>query len=150
MSNKYTSTKEFFDYPCSHRQWKHEGHCKFVHGYSRSFKFWFKCDELNECGFVADFSMFKPLKEHLTHMFDHTLLLNSDDPHLKTFELLNELKVFQLRVMENVSMEGTSKYLLEKANDLIKQFHSRELERGLKCFKVETRENRKNAANYEA
>ena len=46
----YTCSKHFAEYPCSHRQWRHEGHCRFVHGYSRSFTFWFAAKELDEFG----------------------------------------------------------------------------------------------------
>jgi len=56
MSAAFTCTKTFSGYPCCHRQWRHQGHCRFVHGYSRSFSFWFRATELDDCGFVVDFS----------------------------------------------------------------------------------------------
>ncbi|MEC8096919.1 MAG: 6-carboxytetrahydropterin synthase, partial [Cyanobacteriota bacterium] len=30
----YSCSKAFSGYPCCHRQWRHDGHCRFVHGYS--------------------------------------------------------------------------------------------------------------------
>ena len=59
----YTCKKHFEGYPCSHRQWKHLGHCRFVHGYSRSFTFWFAAQALDDLGFVVDFSSLQPLEK---------------------------------------------------------------------------------------
>jgi len=46
-SLKFSCSKSYEDFPCSHRQWRHEGHCRFVHGYSRSFTFWFTAKKLD-------------------------------------------------------------------------------------------------------
>ena len=48
----HTCSKHFEGYPCCHRQWQHPGHCRFVHGYSRSFTIWFAANELDR-GFVV-------------------------------------------------------------------------------------------------
>ena len=61
----YTCSKFFEGYPCCHRQWQHSGHCRFVHGYSRSFTFWFAARKLDEFGFVVDFSGLKVLEQKL-------------------------------------------------------------------------------------
>ena len=45
----YSCSKAFSGYPCCHRQWRHQGHCRFVHGYSRSFNLWFAATELDAC-----------------------------------------------------------------------------------------------------
>ena len=37
----FTSTKSFWNFPCAHRQYKHDGNCHLIHGYSRSFHFVF-------------------------------------------------------------------------------------------------------------
>ena len=78
----YTCSKSFDGFPCCHRQPNHEGHCRFVHGYSRSFTCWFGASELDANGFVVDFSSLKELRKQLKHQFDHTFLANSDDPCL--------------------------------------------------------------------
>ena len=62
-SLKFSCSKSYEDFPCSHRQWRHEGHCRFVHGYSRSFTFWFTAKKLDLNGFVVDFSSLKPLEK---------------------------------------------------------------------------------------
>ena len=82
LSSQFSCSKSFEDFPCSHRQWRHEGHCRFVHGYSRSFTFWFVAKELDINGFVVDFSRLKPLEKRLKEQFDHTFLVNKDDPLL--------------------------------------------------------------------
>ncbi|MEY4801255.1 MAG: hypothetical protein RLZZ213_1702 [Cyanobacteriota bacterium] len=65
----YSCSKTFSGYPCCHRQWRHQGHCRFVHGYSRSFSFWFRATELDDCGFVVDFSSLKQLEARLADQF---------------------------------------------------------------------------------
>ena len=37
----FTSTKSFWNFPCAHRQYRHDGNCHLIHGYSRSFHFVF-------------------------------------------------------------------------------------------------------------
>ena len=101
---KFNCSKHFRDYPCSHRQWKHNGHCRYVHGYSRSFTFLFTANKLDENGFVVDFSSLRPLEEKLREQFDHTFLVNFDDPLLETWERLHSQEVLDLRVMKNVGM----------------------------------------------
>ena len=86
----YTCSKQFEGYPCCHRQWQHPGHCRFVHGYSRSFTFWFAATELDACGFVVDFSSLRPLEKRLRDQFDHTFLVNQDDPLLEQWTSLHE------------------------------------------------------------
>jgi len=51
-SLKFSCSKSYEDFPCSHRQWRHEGHCRFVHGYSRSFTFWFTAKKLDLNGLI--------------------------------------------------------------------------------------------------
>ena len=65
---KLSCSKCYEDFPCSHRQWRHTGQCSFVHGYSRSFTFWFTANELDENGFVVDFSSLKPLVKRLKNL----------------------------------------------------------------------------------
>ena len=90
-SMKFSCSKSYEDFPCSHRQWRHEGHCRFVHGYSRSFTFWFTAKKLDLNGFVVDFSSLKPLENRLKEQFDHTFLINKDDPLLNYWEKLHDL-----------------------------------------------------------
>jgi 6-pyruvoyltetrahydropterin/6-carboxytetrahydropterin synthase len=146
MTTTFTCSKTFSGYPCCHRQWRHPGHCRFVHGYSRSFTFWFKAAELDTCGFVVDFSSLKELEARLAQQFDHTFLANADDPLLCTWQALHDQGAIDLRVMANVGMEASAALVWSWANELLQ---ARDGGRSC-CWKTEARENEKNAAYYEA
>ncbi|WP_320674383.1 6-carboxytetrahydropterin synthase [Prochlorococcus sp. MIT 1341] len=140
----YTCSKHFAEYPCTHRQWRHPGHCRFVHGYSRAFTLWFAAQALDEFGFVVDFSSLKPLEQKLRQQFDHTFLVNSDDPLLEDWRRLAEKGALDLRVMNNVGMEATAKLVWQWANEFLL---SKDLGRTC-CWKVEASENDSNAAFF--
>ncbi len=142
----HTCSKRFADYPCCHRQWRHSGHCRFVHGYSRSFTCWFQALHLDEHGFVVDFSSLRQLETRLADQFDHTFLVNADDPLLEQWRSLHDQGALDLRVMTNVGMEASAELVWGWANDLLR---SREGGRAC-CWRVEARENEKNAACYTA
>ena len=142
----FTCSKSFIDYPCCHRQWQHAGHCRFVHGYSRSFTFWFGANVLDEYGFVVDFSGLGLLEEKLRKQFDHTFLVNSDDPLLLTWERLHEEGALDLRIMDNVGMESSASTVWGWANSLLL-----ERDKGRTCcWRTEARENSSNAACFES
>ena len=107
-AKSYTSTKTYRNLPCAHRQWKNEGHCSFVHGYSREFIFHFACDELDK------HIVF------LEHWFDHTLLLAEDDPLLDEFRDLESKGACDIRVLKSASIEYSAKFVYEFANELIR------------------------------
>ncbi len=145
MEARYRSTKRFWNFPCCHRQHKHDGHCRFIHGYSREFKFWFECTRLDENNFVVDFSALDELKSWLEHMFDHTVLINADDPERALFEQMHEREIVDLRILPSVSMEATAKHVFEYADGLVRE------STGGRCWvaKVMVAENDKNSAEYE-
>ncbi|MGB7564212.1 MAG: 6-carboxytetrahydropterin synthase [Prochlorococcaceae cyanobacterium] len=146
MTASYTCSKTFSGYPCCHRQWRHDGHCRFVHGYSRSFSFEFRSLHLDPNGFVVDFSSLKDLEAQLAAHFDHTFLASADDPLLPQWQALHGQGALDLRVMANVGMEASAELVWGWANELL-----REREGGRACcWKVEARENEKNAACFEA
>jgi len=141
----FISTKKFIGFPCAHRQWRDLGHCKFIHGYSREFTFWFKAHALDEKNWVMDFGGFKEFKIFLDDIFDHSCLINSDDPELELFREMDKKGIIKLRILENVGMEGTSLFLYKKMNEFLNQ----KTNGRVWCFKVETRENEKNSGIYE-
>ena len=141
---EYTSSKTYRNYPCAHRQWKHEGHCAYIHGYSREFTFHFRAAERDKHGWVVGFGDLKPLKEWLDYMFDHTLLIAEDDPELEKFKEMHEDGICDLRLLPDNSIEGCAKYIWDYANNLVKNITN---ERAV-CFEVEVRENDKNSATY--
>lgn len=140
----FKSTKRFTGFPCTHRQWKAESHCRFVHGYSREFYFEFAGRELTQEGWVVDFGGLKELKSWLDQMFDHTFLVAQDDPHLKEFQALDAAGVIQLRVMPNPGMEGSALYVYEHASEILRKLYGDRVWITL----VEVRENEKNSASY--
>lgn len=145
IQTEFRSTKSFWNYPCAHRQWTHEGNCRLIHGYSRSFHFTFGAATRDKCGFVVDYGDLDWLKDWLSFMFDHTLLLDGEDPHLDTFVELDRQGVCALRVMpRGVGMESTSEYICEYADPIL-----RGKTRG-RCWiiSVESRENDKNSSIY--
>lgn len=145
MNHKhFISTKRFTGFPCTHRQWKSDSHCKFVHGYSREFYFEFECKELTREGWVVDFGGLKKVKSWLDSMFDHTFLASSDDPFMETFKELDAKGVIQLRSFENVGMEGTAQYVFHEVDKMIREDSSNRA--WLK--RIEVRENEKNSAFY--
>jgi 6-pyruvoyltetrahydropterin/6-carboxytetrahydropterin synthase len=117
-----------------------------VHGYSRSFTCWFEANALDMVGFVVDFSSLKALEAQLAAQFDHTFLVNADDPLLGQWQALHDQGALDLRVMANVGMEASAELVWGWANALLQ---ARDGGRTC-CVKVEARENEKNAASYEA
>jgi 6-pyruvoyltetrahydropterin/6-carboxytetrahydropterin synthase len=72
--------------------------------------------------------------------------VNADDPLLEQWQALHDQGALDLRVMENVGMEASAELIWRWANELLEQ---REGGRSC-CWKVEARENEKNAASFEA
>jgi len=140
----FRSTKTYRNLPCAHRRWQHSGHCAHVHGYSRAFTFTFRCTERTENGFVMDFGDLKPVKAWLEEHYDHTLLLDSDDPLLPDFRALEVQGACRLVVYEDVGMEGSARFVFDWVAPWIKQHtHGR-----VALESVECRENDKNSAIY--
>lgn len=140
----FRSTKRFTGFPCTHRQWKAESHCRFVHGYSREFYFEFAASELTQEGWVVDFGGLKEIKNWLDEVFDHTFLVAQDDPELESFKELDKKGLIQLRVLPNPGMEGTALYVYEQASKLLEKLYGKRAW----ITKVEVRENEKNSAFY--
>ena len=88
----------------------------------------------------------KQLEARLADQFDHTFLANADDPLLSTWRQPHDQGALDLRVMANVGMEASAELVWGWANELL---HGRDSGRSC-CWKVEARENEKNAACFEA
>lgn len=139
------STKRFTGFPCTHRQWRADSHCKYVHGYSREFYFEFEAKELTKEGWVVDFGGLKELKKWLELTFDHTFLVAQDDPQLETFKKLDKDGVIQLRVLPNPSMEGSAEFVYLEAMKILKALYGDRT----KITKVIVSENKNNSAIFE-
>lgn len=138
----FESSKTFRNYPCAHRRHRHDGHCAWIHGYSRSFTFWFRSTERTVNGFVMDFGDLKPVKAWLEDHFDHTLLIDSTDPLMSDFRKLEADGACKLVVYDDVGMEGTCQFVMEWVDEWLKK------ETGGRVWlhSIEVRENDKNSA----
>lgn len=124
---KYTCTKLFNNLPAAHRQHNHDGHCALIHGHNWAFEFTFFATRLDENGFVVDFGKLKFIKEWLEDKFDHTLLLNKDDPHLgylqkvlsDTPEPLSLCGFAKIVVVENCGAEKLAEWVCKEVERLI-------------------------------
>jgi len=130
---------------CAFRQWRASSHCKFIHGYRLTAKFWFCCSELDEKNWVVDFGGLKELKNILEHQFDHTLCISADDPLLPQFKQLDSLGGCDLRIMpDGVGIERSAEWCFFTADKFVRQMT------GDRCWvsKVEVWEHDKNSALY--
>ena len=151
---KFQSTKLFDGFSCVFRQYKAEDtHCKFLHGYSVSFRIWFE-GELDERNWVWDFGGMKRAtnkidglnpKAWMDYMFDHTTIIAKDDPYLFTFQGLHDCGVIQLRIIPAVGAEQFAKYIFNKVNEFVLA----ETKNRVRVAKVEVYENERNSATYE-
>lgn len=159
---KFQSTKIFDNYSVAIRQWKAgHSHCQLLHGYALEFKVWFESIEqdedkqLDEMNWVMDYGGFKDtdaqptpgngLKAWMDDMWDHTTLIEKDDPHLESFEFLQEMNVLKLVVMDKIGAESAAKLVFERFNERMALTGGGRV----KVVKVECWENKKNSSIYE-
>ena len=104
---------------CAFRQWRADSHCNLIHGYALQFELTFGSTGLDEKNWVVDFGGLKELKEWLKHMFDHTYLIATDDPHFDTFVELADKNLIDLREVEAVGCERFAELTFDKASSII-------------------------------
>jgi 6-pyruvoyltetrahydropterin/6-carboxytetrahydropterin synthase len=99
---------------------------------------------LDDRNWVMDFGAFKRngIKEHLSHMFDHTTVVASDDPELEHFKSLEKQGLIQLRIIEHVGCEKFAEYVYHAIQGRLKDTSASVLR--VECF-----ENGKNSAIFE-
>lgn len=64
---------------------KHPGNCQFPHGHTRSVEMVFAAETLDENDMVMDFKAIKEMMEPFLEQFDHSLCMNTEDPHYEMF-----------------------------------------------------------------
>lgn len=89
-----------------------------------------------------DFGGLKEVKTWLEDHFDHTLLIDADDPLMATFQDLQEQGACKLVIFDDVGMEGTAKVVFEWLDAWV---HNK-TEGRVWVQSVEVRENEKNSA----
>jgi 6-pyruvoyltetrahydropterin/6-carboxytetrahydropterin synthase len=104
-----------------------------------------------------DFGALDAFKSWAEYMFDHTLVIAEDDPHLETFKQLNtigggfdNLGVCDLRIVPAVGCERFSELAYNKMSELIsKQQLSYPVNATVRVKSVEVFEHGANSAVYE-
>lgn len=151
---RYQSTKRFDNFSIALRQHKAQhSHCQLIHGYAIEFKIWFASVEevedkqLDEMNWIVDFGLFSRngLKDWLNHMFDHTVIVEKDDPQLESFWTLQDLNMAKITVVDRIGAESLARIVFNHFN---KVFSNTEGGR-IKVTKVECFENNKNSGIYE-
>lgn len=162
---KYYSTKTYGNdrgLSCSFRQWRAtHSHCSLIHGYSIGIKLIFSSETLDSRNWVMDFGGLKTFKNWSEHMFDHTTLIAEDDPHLVTFQRLNEISggyndmgIIDLRIVPAVGCEGFAKLCYDKMAEFLEEMKEQNGSRypvgkDVKLVSVEVFEHSANSAIYE-
>jgi len=155
---RYISTKTFDNYSVAIRQWKAQhSHCQLLHGYGIYFKVWFASNEpdidkqLDDMNWIVDFGGFKTppkgngLKDWMNYMWDHTLLIEKDDPYLDFFQSAEMEGLCHLRVMDKMGCESLAKLVFDKFNDVLSKTDAGRC----KVIKVECFEHGKNSSIYQ-
>lgn len=173
---KFYSTKTYGNdrgLSCCFRQWRAtHSHCSTIHGYSIGIKLIFECDTLDDKNWCMDFGGLKEFKAWADYMFDHTLLIAADDPHLAFFQQManlgnipnsgrgvqdfDALEPYQrgalcdLRVVPGIGCEMFAKMCYDKMAELIASGDMRyPLNPTVRVKSVEVFEHAGNSATYE-
>ena len=155
---RYISTKLFDNYSVAIRQWKAQhSHCQLLHGYALKFKVWFASNEpdidkqLDEMNWIVDYGGFKNqpqgngLKAWMDHMWDHTLLIQKDDPYVDIFEQLGPMGLAKVHLLDKMGAESCAKLVFDHFNEVLSKTDAGRC----KVIKVECFENDKNSSIYE-
>jgi 6-pyruvoyltetrahydropterin/6-carboxytetrahydropterin synthase len=140
-----TCRKRYVDYPFAHRAPMHDGHCKLLHGHNWTFDIVFAADECDENGFVIDFGKLGELKASLDVYFDHTLLINLNDPlrvHIE--DLLKTHEIFNLVPVLDCSCEGIAQLVAWIAEPIVRKL----TDDRVRVCEVTVYEDTKNSATY--
>lgn len=155
----HTVTKQYRDFPAAHRQPNHDGHCRLIHGHNWGWDITFTCDALDENGFVVDVGKLGEVKKMLTEHFDHTLLLNKEDPELTW--MMSRLQdtlgpgvsrptpLARIVIVPNCGMEGLAEFVFKEVMKIIDaDIFGVAFERNLRVQSVTCWEDSKNSATW--
>lgn len=131
---------------CCFRQWRAtHSHCSLVHGYALAFKFVFATHHLDERNWCFDFGGLKPVRAWLHEMFDHTMIVAADDPHLALLQNLGAQGLATVRILPAVGCEAVAKHAFDHVSDYV----AAETGNRVWLESVEVREHGGNSAIYE-
>ena len=143
----FQSTKIFDNFSVAIRQHKAaHSHCQLLHGYALKFKIYFESDSLDSMNWIVDFGGFGHLglKDWLNNLFDHTTLIEKDDPHKDIFEQLEQMNILKVHFLDKMGAESLAKLVFDKFNDTLSKNDGGRC----RCVKVECFENEKNSGIY--
>jgi len=171
---KFYSTKTYGNdrgLSCCFRQWRAtHSHCSTLHGYSIGIKLIFECETLDDKNWGMDFGGLKEFKAWADYMFDHTLVIAEDDPHVEFFRKMSwmgempmsgvgaqpELEPYQrgalcdLRIVEGVGCEMFAKMAYDKMAELLDSGNMRyPINPNVRIKSAEVFEHGANSAIYE-
>ena len=153
----YQSTKIIDGFSTCFRQWRAvESHCSQLHGYSLKFKLIFEAATLDDKNWVQDFGFTKKpfpckiegmdnVKSWFSYMYDHTLIVASDDPEIGTFKNLGLAGLASVRVIQNVGCEAFAENVYTFINAVL--ILTKQAGR-VRLVSVECMEHEKNSAIY--
>lgn len=151
----YYVTKIYRDLPAAHRQPNHAGHCRLIHGHNWAFEITFRAEKKDDCDFVVDVGELGVVKDFLEEHFDHTLLLNQDDPEREYLErhliepMSPSFTFAKIIWVSSCSMEGLAQFVYENVMALLsKHFPDDVSDRKLVVEQVICWEDSKNKATY--
>ena len=137
---KFYSTKTYGTdrgLSCCFRQWRAKhSHCSTLHGYSIGIKLVFESETLDDRNWVFDFGGLKQFKDWADTMFDHTLVIAADDPHLDFFKKMNDIgydgmtsgvpyergAICDLRIVPGVGCEMFAKMCYDAMDSLLEAY----------------------------
>jgi 6-pyruvoyltetrahydropterin/6-carboxytetrahydropterin synthase len=150
---KYQSTKLFDNYSVAIRQHRAiHSHCQLLHGYSFEFKVWFESidgideEQLDEMNWIVDYGIFSRngLKDWMNSMFDHTMIIEKDDPFFDLFEQMGTMGIAKPIFVKRIGAESMAKLVFDKFNDVFSKTEGGRV----KVVAVECFENNKNSSVY--
>jgi 6-pyruvoyltetrahydropterin/6-carboxytetrahydropterin synthase len=121
------------------------------------FKVWFASNEpleenqLDDMNWIVDYGGFKDkpvgngLKSWMDHMWDHTLLIQKDDPYADVFEQLGQMGLAKVHLLDKMGAESNAKLVYDHFNEVLSKTDAGRC----KVIKVECFENDKNSSIYE-
>ena len=121
-------------------------HCSLLHGYALAFSFKFGCHSLDDKNWVMDFGGLKELKNWLEINFDHTVVVDRNDPKIQDIIKMENQGLARVIVLDGVGCEKFAEHAFHYANDLVKKLTNNRVF----CVSCEVKEHGANSAIYEA
>jgi 6-pyruvoyltetrahydropterin/6-carboxytetrahydropterin synthase len=139
-----TCRKLYTDIPFAHRQHRHDGHCRLIHGHNWSIALTFGCRAPDENGFVVDFGKLKYLRDWITEHLDHACVFNRDDPMHEKLVTIGGAEVWKIHLVDSCSCEGLARHLFEVFDPMVREHTA------ARAFLVEVEviEDSRNSASY--